>query len=95
MKFGQIIEYKMRNIFLEKSNTKCGGEASPSPFLSIVEHISESIVWNVIKFVFNVSLSRVLPNILKLSFWPLAFILYKSSFFLKKKGVLELVSLSH
>ena len=24
MKFGQLIEYNMRNIFLEKSYTKCG-----------------------------------------------------------------------
>ena len=29
MKFGQLIEYNMRNIFLEKSYEKCGGEASP------------------------------------------------------------------
>ena len=29
IKFGQLIEYKMRNIFLEKSYTNCGGEASP------------------------------------------------------------------
>ena len=26
MKFGQLIKYNMRNIFLEKSYTKCGGE---------------------------------------------------------------------
>ena len=32
MKFGQLIEYNMRNIFLEKSNTKCGGETIPRPF---------------------------------------------------------------
>ena len=32
MKFGQLIEYTMKNIFLEKSNTKCGGGASPRPF---------------------------------------------------------------
>ena len=25
-KFGQLIEYNMRNIFLEKSYTKCGGK---------------------------------------------------------------------
>ena len=29
MKFGQLIEYKMRNIFAEKS--KCAGEAIPTP----------------------------------------------------------------
>ena len=32
MKFGQLIEYNMRNIFIEKSYTKCGGETSPKPF---------------------------------------------------------------
>ena len=32
MKFGQLMEYNMRNIFLEKSYTKCGGETMPRPF---------------------------------------------------------------
>ena len=32
MKVGQLIEYNMRNIFLEKSYTKCGGETIPRPF---------------------------------------------------------------
>ena len=32
MKFGLLIEYNVRNIFLEKSYTKCGGESSPRPF---------------------------------------------------------------
>ena len=32
MKFGQLIECNMRNIFLEKSYTKCSGETSPRPF---------------------------------------------------------------
>ena len=32
MKFGRLIESNMRNIFLEKSCTKCGGETSPRPF---------------------------------------------------------------
>ena len=32
MKFGQSIEYNMRNIFLEKSHRKCGGETIPRPF---------------------------------------------------------------
>ena len=31
MKYDQLIEY-MRNTFLEKLNTKCGGKASPRPF---------------------------------------------------------------
>ena len=28
IKFGQLIDYSMRNIFLEKSYTKCGGETT-------------------------------------------------------------------
>ena len=29
MKFDQLIEYDMRNIFVEKSYTKCAGEIIP------------------------------------------------------------------
>ena len=32
MKFGQLIEYNLRNIFLEKSYTKYGGETIPRPY---------------------------------------------------------------
>ena len=32
MKFSQLIEYNKRNIFLEKSYTKFGGETIPRPF---------------------------------------------------------------
>ena len=32
MKFDQLIEYNMRNIFLEKSYTKGGGKTIPRPF---------------------------------------------------------------
>ena len=32
MKFGQLIEYNMRNIVLKKSYTKCGGKTSPRLF---------------------------------------------------------------
>ena len=31
MKFGQLIEYNMRNIFLEKSYAKCSRETIPRP----------------------------------------------------------------
>ena len=33
MKFCQLIEYKLRNIFVEKSYKKCGKETIPRPFL--------------------------------------------------------------
>ena len=32
MKFSQLIEYNMKNVFLEKSLTKCGGETIHRPF---------------------------------------------------------------
>ena len=32
MKFGQLIECNIGNIFLEKSYTKCGEETSSRPF---------------------------------------------------------------
>ena len=32
MKFGQLIEYNMENIFLEKSNTKCREKLVPDTF---------------------------------------------------------------
>ena len=32
MKFGQVKEYIMKNIFLEKSCTKCGEETIPRKF---------------------------------------------------------------
>ena len=32
MKFGELIEYNMRKIFLEKSYTKCGGQTIPRLF---------------------------------------------------------------
>ena len=32
MKFGHLIDYNMRNIYLEKSYTKCGGDTIPRSF---------------------------------------------------------------
>ena len=32
MKFGQLVDYNMRNNFPEKSYSNCGGETSPRPF---------------------------------------------------------------
>ena len=32
MEFGQLIEYNLRNIFPQKSCTKCGGETIPRLF---------------------------------------------------------------
>ena len=52
MKFGQLIEYNMRNIFVLKSYTKCAGETIPRPLSKkSIEHISGSIVQSFKQFV--------------------------------------------
>ena len=35
MTFGHLIEYNMRNIFVEKSYAKCAGETIPRPLIKI------------------------------------------------------------
>ena len=42
MKFGQLIEYNIWNILVEKSYTKCGGETVPRP-LSTKPNLSISL----------------------------------------------------
>ena len=61
MKFGQLIECNMRNIFLLKSYTKCGGETNPRPF-------SQKLKLNISQY--------IEINIFRLSCRPLAFTSY-------------------
>ena len=46
MKFDQLVEHNMKNIFAEKSYTKCAGETIPTyqKKKKKFEHISGSIV---------------------------------------------------
>ena len=77
--FGQLIE-RNRNIFLEKSYTKFGGETIRWPFSkkNKIKHISESIDLSSIKFIFIVCQVEGYPSILKLSCRPLAFNSFKA-----------------
>ena len=55
MKFAQLVVYKIRNIFVEKSYTKCDGETVPRPFskkpkLSIPLH-QKSKVLEISKYI--------------------------------------------
>ena len=80
----------MRSIFLEKSYTKCGEEASPRPFFFLkkkikIKHISKSTVWNVIQFAIFLCPSGGLPNLFKKKCLSFAFNLYKASFEKQKK----------
>ena len=49
MKVDQLIIYKIRNIFLEKSNIKCGGDANPrtlkSKLSTSLDQQSESLLY--------------------------------------------------
>ena len=48
MKFGQLIEYNKRTIFLEKSFSKCDGESTPRSFS---EKTNFTYHWiNILKF---------------------------------------------
>ena len=95
MKFCQFVEYKMRNIFLEKSYRKCGAETIPRPFskkskLSISLDQQSQMLYSF--FLLYVQ-GELYQNISKLRCWPHALPLYKA--FLKTNGGLELVSLPH
>ena len=70
-------------------------ELVPDPFIKIkIEYISESVVWNIIQFVFIVFQSEGLPKYIKTKVLTTDhFTLYKA--FLRKKNSLELVSLSY
>ena len=53
MKFGQLIEYNMRNILPETLYTKCGGETSPRPFsenLKLTISLDQSLKFYTICF---------------------------------------------
>ena len=54
MKISQLIECTTRNIFLEKTYTKCGQETIPKPFSKKIkiEHISGLTVKRFTQFVF-------------------------------------------
>ena len=53
MKYAQLIVYKMRNIFVEKSYIKCDGETVPRPFskkpkLSIPLHQKSKVLYSLL-----------------------------------------------
>ena len=54
MQFDQLIEYNMRNLFVEKLYTKYGGQTISRLYNNEIEHISEAMVRSFILFVFIV-----------------------------------------
>ena len=80
VKFGQLIEYNMGNIFLKKSYAKSIGESSPRSFyktlkLSMSFNQQSEMSRSLLLLYGQV---EVYQNILKLRCWPLAFTLYKA-----------------
>ena len=87
MKFGQLIECNMRNIFLEISYTKCGGETSTRPFfeklkLSISLNQWPRVLYSLLLFMPSSGLSKYIE--IKLQTTCLQLI---SGFFKKQKEV--------
>ena len=79
IKLGQLLERNIRNIFVEKSHRKYGGEISSRTFsgkLKLKIKIFRSIVQSFIQFVFIISQVRDYRNRLKLSSRPIAFTSY-------------------
>ena len=88
MKTGQLLEYNLINIFLEKSHTKCGGETIHRPFskkskLSISLYRCSKVY---IYFVFIVWQVEDYRKWLKLSCRPLSFTWYKAFLTNKKRS---------
>ena len=94
MKFGQLIEYNMINIFLEKSYTKCGGETSLRPFSGKLKlRISLDQLSKDLYSLFLLILSSGLSKYIETKLQSGCFYLILSIF--NKKRDLELVSLPH
>ena len=95
MKFGQLIEQNMRNIFLVQSYTKCVLETNSRSFFKrsklSTSQDQQSEIWSSLLLLY-VWVENY-QNKLTLRWWPLAFNSYKA--FLKIKRGLELVFLSH
>ena len=70
MKFDQLIDYNVRNIFLEKSYTKCDGETSPGPFsekikLSISSDQESKVSYSLFYYMLSRRLSKYIETALQ------------------------------
>ena len=89
-KFGQLIQYSMKNTFLETSYTKCSGETTPRPFSKkskLIISLDRSS--KVLQSTPIWGLSKCIENKLKTTCFYLIYCLFK------KQRHLELASLPH
>ena len=89
MKFGQLIEYNMRNIFLQKSCIKYGGETILRPF-SKKSKLSIFLEQVLLSLFLLYAKLRAIQRYWKLASDHLFFTTYEA--FFSKKSDLELVS---
>ena len=93
IQFAQLIEYSMRNIFLEKSYKKSGGESSPRPFSwKLKLSISLDQYLKVLYCLFLLYCKLRLPKYTETKLQTTCFYLILSIFFSIKR-ILELVPL--
>ena len=86
IKFGQLIECN-RNIFLEKSSTKCSRKTSPRSFFKKSKlSISRDQVWSFIQFVIIVCPSWGLPKDIETKVLTTWFYFTYKAFLQNKKG---------
>ena len=92
IKFGQLIEYNIGNIFLEKSSARCGGETSSMTLLykTNMRHIYASTVWTFIKLFLLYAQIEEYQIILNIRCRPIAFTWYKASLKNKKGSATSL-----
>ena len=95
MKLGQLIEYNMRNIFIEKSYIKCAGETIPRPPSKKSKlGISLDQECKVLNSLFLLYANLRAVEIIEIK--PAVHLLLPNKkLFEKTKSGLELVSLSH
>ena len=80
IKFGQLTKHNMKNIFLAKSYSKCGGEACPRNFykkskVSIYLDQQSEILYSLfLSYVYM----NIYQNIVKLWCWSIALALFKA-----------------
>ena len=79
MKFGQLIEYNIKNIFLERSYTKCGWKTIPRLFPKNWKLSISLNQWPIVLYSFFIVCQvKGYQSILKLSWRPLGFTSYKT-----------------
>ena len=91
MKRGQLTEYNIRNIFPEKSYTKCGGETIPRPFskkskLSISRDQYSKVLYSLFLFCLYCSPRSGLSKVIETKMQTIYFYSYKAFFKNKKRS---------